>query len=49
MPDGTIAAVLDWVGADRERAQRALDAEADRDMPRTSLITALDKLLDADD
>lgn len=44
VPTGTVAAVLGWVGDDRERAVRALDAENAADKPRTTLVAALQAL-----
>ena len=44
VPDGTVAAVLGWVGDDRERAARALEAENATDKPRTTLVGALEAL-----
>jgi hypothetical protein len=44
VPDGNADAVLDWVGDDRDRAQRALAAEEGRDHPRSTLISKLRKL-----
>lgn len=47
VPDGTIAAVLDWVGDDPAKAARALEAEQGRPAPRSTLVDALQKLVDA--
>jgi hypothetical protein len=44
VPDGAIAEVLEWVGEDHDRAVRALEAEGERPAPRTTLITALQKV-----
>jgi hypothetical protein len=44
VPVGTVAAVLGWVGDDRARAARALDAENAADKPRTTLVGALEAL-----
>lgn len=42
VPDGTIAVVLDWVGDDPEKAQRALDVEeAKGDRARSTLVADL--------
>ena len=41
VPGGSANAVLAWVGDDRGRARRAIDAEQARPKPRTSLITRL--------
>jgi hypothetical protein len=46
VPVGTAADVLDWVGADKDRAVAALDAEKGRGSDgRTSLIAKLEKML----
>lgn len=45
VPDGAAPGVLTWVGEDSQRAAAALDAERARDKPRSSLITALEKLV----
>lgn len=44
VPVGTVAAVLGWVGDDRDRAARALDAENAAEKPRTTLVAALKAL-----
>jgi len=44
VPDGTAAEVLEWVGDDPDRAAAALKAEGERDKPRTTLVSALEKL-----
>ncbi|GIE35906.1 hypothetical protein Ait01nite_089510 [Actinoplanes italicus] len=44
VPTGTVSAVLDWVGEDRERAARALEAENAAEKPRTTLVAALTAL-----
>jgi len=41
VPDGTVQEVLDWVGDDSERAQRALDVERSG-QNRTSLVSQLE-------
>jgi hypothetical protein len=41
VPDGTISEVLDWVGDDSERAQRALDVER-TGQNRSSLVSQLE-------
>lgn len=43
VPDGTVEAVLAWVGDDPERAQRALDYERAKPTPRTTLVAELEK------
>lgn len=48
VPDGTIPAVIDWVAGDKDRAQRALDAEqAKGEAARTTLVNQLQQLLAA--
>lgn len=44
VPTGTVAAVLGWVGDDRERAARALEVESAAEKPRTTLVGALEAL-----
>lgn len=44
VPAGSVAVVLAWVGEDRDRAMRALEAENAADKPRTTLVTALEAL-----
>ncbi|MFD9124350.1 hypothetical protein [Kitasatospora sp. NPDC059571] len=43
------AAVLAWVGDDKDRAAQALAAEKVTEKPRTGLVTALEKLAPADE
>lgn len=43
VPEGSIAAVLEWVGDDADKAARALDAELAKDAPRSTLVAALEK------
>lgn len=46
VPDGPIAAVLAWVGDDRDRARAALDVEqAKGDKARTGVVTPLTALV----
>lgn len=45
VPAGPTDLVLDWVGDDRARAQRALDAEKAAASPRKGVTVALEKLL----
>lgn len=48
VPDGTIPAVIDWVGGDKDRAARALEAEqAKGETARTTLVNQLQQLLAA--
>lgn len=44
VPRGTVHEVLDWVGTDKARAQKALDAEKDG-AERVTLISALEDVL----
>jgi hypothetical protein len=45
VPDGTAKDVTDWVGDDPDRAVLALAFEQARDKPRTTLVAALEKLI----
>lgn len=45
VPDGTINEVKEWVGYDKERAQKALDLELD-DKGRKTLIEHLEEVLE---
>lgn len=45
VPDGNVDEVLDWVGADKVRAQRALEAEQAKATPRVTLVDALEDQL----
>lgn len=45
VPDGPVAAVLEWVGADPARAAEALAVERARETPRTGVVTALTKII----
>lgn len=47
-PTGTIPELLEWVGTDKERAQRVSDAESAHAKPRKSLLKDLKDILDAD-
>jgi hypothetical protein len=48
VPDGSASAVLEWVGTDKDRASRALEAEqAKGDQARKGLTADLSKLIDA--
>lgn len=42
--DTPAARILEWVGIDKERAAAALEAERQREEPRTSLIAKLEKI-----
>lgn len=44
-PTGTTKEILEWVGDDPERAQRALDAELASDKPRKTLVEPLEELI----
>jgi len=44
VPAGTVDEVLAWVGADKDRAARALVVEQDTDKPRKGLVDQLRKL-----
>lgn len=48
VPEGTVDEVLAWVGDDKDRAQQALDAEEDSDKPRSTLVEALEALVEAE-
>ena len=45
VPSGSAKEVLDWVGDDKDRAQRAYDAEQAKDEPRKGLSSDLEDLL----
>lgn len=44
VPDGTAQVVLEWVGSDPVRAERARIAELAKDLPRSTLIAALERI-----
>lgn len=46
VPDGPIAAVLEWAGSDPDRLRRALEAEQARRKPRAQLVAALTTALE---
>lgn len=48
VPSGTVPEVLSWVGDDKERAQKALDAENENDKPRKSLVSELEGIISDD-
>jgi hypothetical protein len=48
VPDGTVDEVLAWVGSDKARAQKALDAEDEAEKPRTTLVEALEAMVEAE-
>lgn len=41
LPDGPVAAVIEWAGDDPTRRQEALDAENARETPRKGVLDAL--------
>lgn len=45
VPEGSVKKVLDWVGDDAVRAQKALDTENASDDTRTSLVSKLEAIL----
>lgn len=45
VPHGSRAAVMTWVGSDREKAQRALDEEKKADTPRKGLTSELEEIV----
>lgn len=45
VPAGPAKDVLAWVGDDSDRAVAALEAEEQRDSPRTTLVAALEKVI----
>jgi hypothetical protein len=49
VPTGTTKEILAWAGDDKERAQRALDAENENDEPRKGLVKELNARLEKDD
>ena len=46
VPTGTVPEILGWVGDDKEKARRALEAEEANAKPRKSLVKDLKDLLD---
>jgi hypothetical protein len=48
VPAGSANAVMEWVGDDRVRAQRALDVENAADKPRSGLVAKLTALVNAE-
>lgn len=46
VPEGSIKVILAWVGDDKAKAQRALDAENAAEDPRTTLVKNLTEILD---
>lgn len=48
VPTGTTKELLDWVGDDKDRAQRALDVELENDKPRNGLVKSLKEIAEAE-
>jgi len=46
VPDGTVQEVLDWVGPSVLRAIAALDVENLKETPRSTLVAALEEIID---
>lgn len=46
VPNGTANDVISWVGDDKDKASRALEAERAKDKPRSVLITTLERIAD---
>ena len=44
VPQGAVEAVLHWVGDDLERAEAALEAEGEREKPRSGLLSKLEAM-----
>lgn len=49
VPVGTSAEIQEWVGDDKDRAQRALDAENEYSEPRKGLSKHLESMLAEED
>jgi hypothetical protein len=47
--DGTIDALMAWVGDSQERAARALEAEQAKDKPRSTVVKRLTALADTEE
>ena len=47
--DGTIKEILEWVGDDKVKAQKALDAENSRDSARSTLVKNLTAVLESNE
>ena len=45
VPEGTVRKVTEWVGDDKDRAQRALEEEQAKENPRKSLIEKLEEVI----
>lgn len=46
VPEGSVDEVTAWVGQDKERAARALEAEKAKDKPRKTAVAELEAILD---
>lgn len=46
VPEGTAKEILEWVGDDPERAERAIAIEKTEKKPRTTLLADLSKVVD---
>jgi hypothetical protein len=49
VPTGTINEIKAWVGDDQEKAQAALDAENEKENPRSTLVDWLEGVLEDDE
>jgi hypothetical protein len=47
--DGTIDALMAWVGDDKDRAVQALEAEQAKDKPRSTVVKRLTALADTEE
>lgn len=47
VPEGSVDEIVEWVGDDRERAQRALDVEQASERPRKTAVAAFEAVLAA--
>ncbi|MFF7191773.1 hypothetical protein ACFZAR_43030 [Streptomyces sp. NPDC008222] len=47
--DGTIDALMEWVGDSQERAAQALEAEQAKDKPRSTVVKRLTALADSEE
>ncbi len=45
LPKGTSKEILEWVGEDKERAERAMREEVASDKPRNNLIDPLEEII----
>ena len=44
VPQGKVSEIIEWVGTDKNRAQRALEVEEASDAPRRNLVTQLKRV-----